>query len=172
MQATQMKWPRTFGFGAGCAPHQDWGESKRGTTYLPTQADLAVPSKRDLSSHRDGIELGPDIAGVGRALLLVDLAMHVVEHESDVAVDVPVEACRDDSLLAAGSPICKTEPIIKIDVAVTGGNFPRTPTAFRPGEWIRWHNTQVGRVGGVVGTCLARNHPTGFRVAALIVQRR
>src|SRR5437868_14911239 len=58
--------------------------------------------ERDLGAHRQRVESGADIAGVGGADLFDDIAVDVVEHEANVAIDVPVQARRVDRLLAAG----------------------------------------------------------------------
>src|SRR3954467_11594789 len=56
----------------------------------------------DLGTHRQRVESRADIAGVSSADLFDDIAVKVVEHKADVAIDVPVEARGVDRLPAAG----------------------------------------------------------------------
>ena len=58
--------------------------------------------ERHLSPHRERIELRTGIAGVGGADLLGDVAVQIVEHEADVAIDVPVQRRRVDGLSSSG----------------------------------------------------------------------
>src|SRR5260370_27321611 len=45
----------------------------------------------NLGSHRKRIELGASITEVGGAHLPADVAVEIVEHEPDVAIDIPVQ---------------------------------------------------------------------------------
>src|SRR5258705_9704313 len=84
--------------------------------------------ERNLSSHRERIELRTGIAGVGGADLLGDVAVQIVEH-ADVAIDVPVQRRRVDGLSSSGDAVGGGELIVEIDCADTTGNFPRAPAA-------------------------------------------
>jgi len=90
---------------------------------VPTFPDHAL--ERNLSSHRERIELRTGIAGVGGADLLGDVAVQIVEHEADVAIDVPVQRRRVDGLSSSGDAVGGGELIVEIDRADTTGNFPR-----------------------------------------------
>src|SRR5580698_3329045 len=61
-----------------------------------------TPSELHLRAHRKRVELRTGIAGVGGADLLGDGAVQEVEHQTDVAVEVPVQRRRIDRLTAAG----------------------------------------------------------------------
>src|SRR6266850_6042539 len=101
------------------------------------RTDLHANSlERHLSPHRERIELRTGIAGVGGADLLGDVAVQIVEHEADVAVDVPVKRCRIDGLSSTGDAVGGGELIVEIDSADTTGNFPRAPAATGQGERI------------------------------------
>src|SRR6266852_2654803 len=85
--------------------------------------------ERNLSSHRERIELRTGITGVGGADLLGDVAVQIVEHEAHVAVDVPVKRRRIDGLSSTGDAVGGGELIVEIDRADTTGHFPRAPAA-------------------------------------------
>ena len=99
---------------------RNWGEER----------DLHANSiERHLSPHRERIEFRTDNAGVGGADLLGDVAVQIIEHEADVAVDVPVQRRRIDGLSSTGDAVGSGELIVEIDSADATGNFPRAPSA-------------------------------------------
>src|ERR1700730_5564471 len=100
----------------------------------PTDLDFCL--ERDLGAHRNRIELCAGIAEIGRAHLLGDVAMEIVEHEPDVVIDVPVQRQRIDCLSPASDAVCKGQPIVEIHGAVAAGNFPCAPAATAQGERI------------------------------------
>ena len=61
--------------------------------------------ERHLRPHREGVERGPRVAGVGRADLLDDVAMQIVEHEASVAVDAPIQRCGLDGLSSTSNSV-------------------------------------------------------------------
>jgi len=72
-----------------------------------------VPSglEGNLRTHRECVELGAGFRGVGRADLFGDVAMQIVEHEADVAIDVPVQRRRIDRLPAAALASLPAQPV-------------------------------------------------------------
>ena len=85
-------------------------------------------SERDLGSHRDRIEFGADIGGIGGALLAGNIAMQVVEHEPDIPVHIPVQPGRIDGLSSARDAGCGSEPIVEVDRADAAADLPWAPT--------------------------------------------
>src|SRR4051812_41987939 len=83
------------------------GVNKTGAVLrpLPGLVGPRVVLERDLRAHADRIEPGAGVGGAGGAGLPGDVAMQVVEHEPDVAVDVPVQARGVDGLAAAGDAV-------------------------------------------------------------------
>jgi hypothetical protein len=67
--------------------------------------------ERHLSPHRKCIELRARVAEVGGAHLLGNVAVKVVEHEADIAIDVSVQRQRIDRLPPAGDAGHGAEPI-------------------------------------------------------------
>src|ERR1700723_1882666 len=101
----------------------------------------------DLRAQGDGVELQADIAAerrsghARRAFGLADVAVQVIEHETDVVVDVPVGADGDDLLLAAGDGIARCAGrgarrviAVEVDDAVARAELERAPTALRQGR--------------------------------------
>ena len=74
-------------------------------------------SKRDLGPHRKRIELRAGIARVDRTYLPGDVAVQIVEHEPDVAIDVPVQGRRIDPLSPPGHTVGVSKLIVEIDRA-------------------------------------------------------
>jgi len=66
-----------------------------------------IRSKRGLSPHRNRIKFRPGIARIGRADLPRDVSVQIVEHESDISTDVPVQGCRIDCLAPTGDARCR-----------------------------------------------------------------
>src|SRR5213594_119575 len=75
--------------------------SSRGRSRSAWQARL----ERHLGPHCECIELRTRIAEIGRAHLPGNVAAKIVEHEADVAVDVPVQRQRIDGLSPAGDAV-------------------------------------------------------------------
>jgi hypothetical protein len=67
--------------------------------------------ERNLSPHRKRIEICASIPGGDGAYLLGDGAMQIVEHEADVAADVPVQRRRIDRLPAAALASLPAQPV-------------------------------------------------------------
>jgi hypothetical protein len=59
-------------------------------------------SESDLRPHRQRIEFSAGIRWAGRTHLFVNVAVLVVKHESDVLIDIPIQAAGKDRLAAAG----------------------------------------------------------------------
>src|SRR3984893_18589871 len=93
----------------------------------PTELDFCL--ERDLGAHRNRIELRAGIAEIGRAYLLGNVAMEIVEHEPDVVIDVPVQRQRIDCLSPASGAVCKGQPMVEIHGAEAAGNLPCAPAA-------------------------------------------
>src|SRR3954454_14096406 len=89
----------------------------------------AFSLKRDLRAHSKCIELGTDITGIGSTHLLSDVAMQVIEHESDVSGHVPIQTCRIDGLLSTSDTVHRRELIVEIDHTDASGNLPSAPGA-------------------------------------------
>src|SRR6266478_3204804 len=99
---------------------RNWGEEQ----------DLHANSLEcHLSPHRKRIELRTGIASVGGADLLGDVAVQIVDHEADVAIDVPVQRRRINGLSSTGDAVGQGELSGEIDSADTTGNFPCAPAA-------------------------------------------
>ena len=103
--------------------------------YLRTPPEFASRTHRTSYRHRR----------FGRAHLLGNVAVQVVEHESDVAIDVPVQARGVDRLLPAGHAIGGGELIVEIDRADASGNLPCAPATAGQRERIVRHDAEVGR---------------------------
>jgi len=90
-----------------------------------------VPSglEGNLRAHRECVELGAGIRGVGRSYLFGDVAVQVVEHETYVAIDVPVQTRAVDRLLSTGHAVCGPQLIVQIRSADAAGDLPRPPTS-------------------------------------------
>src|SRR6516165_6610594 len=110
-----------------------------------SKAHALTGSECDLGVHRDSIEPRALVdERTSRPVLLVDDAVQIVEHESDITVDVPVQPGRIDGLLAAGHAVHETQPIVEIDDAVAPGDFPGAPAAFCPRERVVRNYAGVG----------------------------
>src|SRR5881398_2606411 len=94
-------------------------------------------SERELRAHRHGIEFRADIGGRDRRGLPGDVAMQVVKHKADVAVDIPVERKRVDGLASAGDATGTRDLIVEVDLAHASGDFPGTPAAAVERERMR-----------------------------------
>lgn len=68
-----------------------------------------------MGAHCERVELRADIADIGCTHLLGDVAVKVIEHEPDVAVDVPVQTRRVDGLFSARHAIRGSQLIVEID---------------------------------------------------------
>jgi hypothetical protein len=112
---------------------------------------IVEQSKRDLGPHRKCIALRASIAGVDRTYLPSDITVQVVEHEPDVAINVPVQACRIGRLLPAGDTICGGELVVEIDRADTPGELPCAPAAPGQREWVQRRNAVVSGGGRIIG---------------------
>src|SRR5690242_1681446 len=113
----------------------------------PEIPHLQIRSERNLSAHRECVEAGARVSAVGRANLLGDVAMQVVEHETHVAIDVPVQTRRIDRLLSTGHAVCASQLIIQIHDADAAGNLPRAPAAAPYRERVCWDDAAIGGVG-------------------------
>ena len=98
------------------------------TRTAATDLHANSPERR-LIPHRERVELRTGIAKIGGTHLFGDIAMKVVEHESHVAIDVPVQRRRIDGLSSTGDAVGQGELIVEIDSADTTGNFPCAPAA-------------------------------------------
>src|SRR5258706_12708016 len=85
--------------------------------------------ERHLGSHCKRVEFRSGIANVGRGDLLCDVAVQVVEQESDVSIDIPVQARGVDRLAATGDTGRCAKAIVEVDGAVSAGNLPCAPAA-------------------------------------------
>jgi hypothetical protein len=84
-------------------------------------------SEGNLRTHRECVELGVGIRDVGRTDLFGDVAVQVVEHETYVAIDIPVQTRAVDRLLSTGHAVCGPQLIVQIHGADAAGNLPRPP---------------------------------------------
>ena len=75
---------------------------------------LNLGLERNLGSHRERVEVGAGIAEVGRAYLLGDVTMQIIEHETDVTIDVPVQSYRVDELLAGENLAIVAEALVGV----------------------------------------------------------
>ncbi len=80
--------------------------------------------ERHLGAHRQRVELRTGVGEVGGAQLLGDVAVQIVEHQADVAADVPVQRQRIDRLPAAGDAGRRADPVVEIDRAVPARDLP------------------------------------------------
>src|SRR3954447_13240119 len=131
----------------------------------------AVALERDLGPHRNRVELRADISNAGRARLLVDGAMQIVEHEPDVTRGVPVQAGGVDGLLAACDSVGEAEPVVEIDHAVASGDFPGAPASSGPGERVCGNDTAIGGAARIVGMGFAGKRVARLDIAPLKIQR-
>src|ERR1043166_8321740 len=118
------------------------GEAAVRPLHLPTGCWDRLES--DLGAHRQRVESGADVAGVGGADLFDDIAVDVVEHEADVAIDVPVEARRIDGLPAARHPGCGCELVVEIDLRDASRDLPCAPATAGQRERIDRHDAVIG----------------------------
>ncbi len=93
--------------------------------------------------------------------------MQVVEHEPDVAINIPVQAGRIDRLPSADHTVSGGELVVEIDRADTAGDFPCTPATSGQRERIERHDTVVGGEGGIISVTFARQNPTHLGIAAV-----
>src|SRR5437868_6772976 len=113
----------------------------------PCLDTIEKPMKRPNFAHRPGPVNRPErrscaisvIPEVGRAYLFGDVTVQVIEHEADVAVDVPVERHRVDELPAASDAIGHAELIVEVHQADAAADFPCTPAVFGQREWMGRH---------------------------------
>ena len=85
------------------------GRSRLAGEPQATVTALSSPtsgSEGNLRTHRECVELGAGIPGVGRADLLGNVAVQVIKHETNVAVDVPVQTRGVDCLPPTRDAIC------------------------------------------------------------------
>ena len=91
-------------------------------TYVTNQNATCVRIASALNFDPASVKLvGPHLPS--------NVAMQIVEHEADVAVDVPVQRDGVDELPAARDAIGKTELIVEVHHADAAGDFPRAPAA-------------------------------------------
>src|ERR1700751_4988069 len=107
----------------------EWHEMASAQATFTAFSSPTSGSEGNLRTHRQCVELGAGIPDVGRADLLGNVAVQVIKHETNVAVDVPVQTRAVDCLLSTGHAICGPELIVQIHSADTAGNLPRPPTA-------------------------------------------
>src|SRR6478752_2992841 len=126
--------------------------------------------ERHLGPHRKCIELRARIAEVGRADLLCDVAVQVVEQESDVSIDIPVQACGVDRLTATGDTGRGGKLIVEVYRADTAGNLPSAPAAARQRERMLRYHAQIGCCGRIVLAGFAGQGIGCLHIAALELQ--
>ena len=68
-----------------------------------------------MGAHSERVELRAGIADIGCTHLLGYVAVKVIEHEPNVAVDVPVQTRRVDGLFSARHAIRGCQLIVEID---------------------------------------------------------
>src|SRR6202790_5410770 len=85
---------------------------------------IASTSERHLGPHGERVEPRARIAEIGGADLLANGAVKVVEHEPDVAIDVPVQRQRIDGLSPASHAFCGGEWIVEIEGAKSTATPP------------------------------------------------
>src|SRR5258708_7938246 len=116
--------------------------------------------ERPLRAHRERIELRAGIAEIGRADLLGDVAVQIVEHESHVAIDVPVQRQRVDVLPSAGDAVGDAELAVEIHSAVAAGDLPGAPAAAIERERMVRNDATVGAAAGKGLAGFAGQHVT------------
>jgi hypothetical protein len=102
-----------------CSPACDDGTSREKIQIPAAIAEMASAeatltalssptsgSEGNLRTHRECVELGAGIPGVGRADLLGNVAVQVIKHETNVAIDVPVQTRSVDCLPPTRNTIC------------------------------------------------------------------
>src|SRR5262245_8444597 len=136
-------------------------------SHAPEWQELRFDSEPDLRTHREGVEFRAGVGEIRRTHRLVDPAMQIIEHEPDIAIDVPVQTGRDDGLFPACHAVRESQSIVEVDHAVAGCNFPRAPTAARQREGIFRNDAIVGRTTTIVGARLAGNDPAGLCIPAV-----
>src|SRR5450755_3019969 len=107
-------------------------------TFKAVMAPNAFPSHLELDARAQFIEALSDLVGrnqrirAGRRQLL-DRDDVVVEHDADVLVQVPVDAERDDPLVATGDTGLRARRSgegvapVQVRVAIAHGEFPCSP---------------------------------------------
>ena len=98
--------------------------------------------------------------------------MHVIKHEPDVAVDIPVEPYGGNFLIAAGRAVHESQPVVEIDHAVAPGNLERTPGPVLPRERLRGNDAAIGGSRRIVGARFTGYGPTCLYIAAVEVEVR
>src|SRR5712671_4770495 len=106
--------------------------------------------ERHLGSHCKRVEFRSGIANVGRADLLCDVAVQVVEQESDVSIDIPVQGRGVDRLAPTGDAGRGGKLIVEVYRADTAGNLQRAPAAARQRERMLRYHAQIGCRGRIV----------------------
>src|SRR3954462_9985026 len=98
--------------------------------------------------------------------------MQVVEHEADVAVDIPVEREGVDGLAPPGDAIGSRELIVEVNLAHASGDFPGTPAAAVQRERMRRLHAVISGIGRVITSTFACRNVAGLSVTALELQAR
>jgi hypothetical protein len=80
---------------------RDW---RRQATHAAVASSISW-LESNLRAHRECVELGAGISTVGRADLLGDVPVQVVELEAYVAIDIPVQTRAVDCLLPTGHTV-------------------------------------------------------------------
>src|SRR6266404_3698214 len=123
-----------------------------------------------LSPHCERIEFRARIAEVGGANLLGNVAVQVVEQESDVSIDIPVQARGVDRLAATGDTGRGGKLIVEVYRADTAGNLPSAPAAARQRERMLRYHAQIGCRGRIVLAGFAGQDKARLGIAALELQ--
>jgi hypothetical protein len=76
--------------------------------------------------------------------------VQVVQHETGVAVDVPVERCRVDGLQAACDAGGGPELVVEINRGEASRDFPRAPAAALERERVRRLDAAIGRIRRII----------------------
>jgi hypothetical protein len=93
--------------------------------------------------------------------------MQVIEHEADVAVDVPIQCGGVDGLPPARDAGRGAKLIVEVDRAHASGDLPCRPVQR---ERMRRFDTAIGSRRRIIGVSLSGQHEVGLRVAALEFQ--
>jgi hypothetical protein len=131
------------------------GSFRKSKRYSPVRctafSSLTRYPEGDLRTHRECVEPGTGISAVGRADLLGDIAVQVVEHETYVAIDTPVQTRRVDCLQPTGHAIYGPQLVVQIDGVDAVGNLPGAPSAAPQRKQTCRDDAAIGGSRGNIG---------------------
>src|SRR6266702_3803843 len=107
--------------------------------------------ERDLSPESDRVEFCAGVARVRRADLPRNVSVEIVQHETEVLSDVPVETGRVHCLSTSSDSCGTRKLIVEIDPTDTSGDFPGAPPSSGEAERVGRRDAAIGSATRKVG---------------------